>query len=82
MRIETADRAVGETDRALAHLRDAAALRPDRPLYLNALARALATHPEPGERDAPRAIALANRAAIAAPIPWAPPVMTTTLSAI
>ena len=50
-------------DQARVYLRQAVGSRPDWPAPLTALAWVLATHPDPGARDAREAIRLATRAA-------------------
>ncbi len=52
----------GEWSKARSHYQRVVELVPDRPLAMVGLAGNLATHPDPDERDATRAIELAERA--------------------
>jgi len=55
---------IGRDDDALKHFREAVRLKPDWPVPLVNLAWLLATHPDPGIRDASEAVRLAERAAV------------------
>jgi len=57
-----AARRTGLTDLAAKHLQHAVDLKPNWPVALNELAWLLATSPDPGSRDGPRAVELARRA--------------------
>lgn len=52
----------GQHDLAIGHLRKAEQLAPDRPEILQGLAMCLLSHPNPNQRDARQAIALAEQA--------------------
>jgi len=52
----------GEHKQAIAYYREAIRLKPDDPASLNDLAWILATHPDPGLRNGPEAVELAQKA--------------------
>ncbi len=53
----------GKIDEAISHYRQALRAKPDWPLPMAGIALILTTHPDPKMRDAPGAVALAERAA-------------------
>ena len=60
---------MGRFDDALLSFRAALALNPNDSVALGAVARLLASHPDPDKRNAGEALELANRALVQLPIP-------------